>query len=217
MANTKSGDKKRCIVCNKLRSPSYFYKSYSDFHADGLLPICIDCVLEKSLNDERTDIELSRFQKVLQQCNKPYIEKLFRSSVSQVEYKYPNKQGAAKAKTTIGLYVKNLNGLYQYQELTWEDSEFEDSTEETEDTEYIVVSNDGYKYTIPQYNAMVALFEYLLSEYGYKKGSKEYALLNAYAALRIRAEEAAIKRDVDTHFQYLGDCGDILTFLNWED
>lgn len=224
MANTKSGDKKRCIVCNKLRSPSYFYKSYSNFHADGLLPICIDCVLEKSLNDERTDIELTRFQKVLQQCNKPYIEKLFRSSVSQAEYKYPNKQGAAKAKTTIGLYVKNLNGLYQYQKKGWEDSIFE--TDEQSDTQpdndnnqedYIVISDDGYKYSPLQFEAVLALFKYLQSIYQYQKGSQEYELLKIYAALRLRAEAAAAECDVDEHFQILADCGDILTTLHWED
>lgn len=224
MANIKNELKKRCNVCGKMRSPNSFYASKSEYHADGRLPICKKCFLEKSINDEQTDIDLSRFQKLLQQCDKPFIAKVFNSAVSQAEYQHPDKKGAEKIETEIGYYMKNLNGLYQYQKKSWEDSIFE--TDEQSDTQpdndndqedYIVISDDGYKYSPLQFEAVLALFKYLQSIYQYQKGSQEYELLKVYAALRLRAEAAAAECDVDEHFQILADCGDILTTLHWED
>lgn len=224
MANIKNQFKKKCIVCGKLRTPAQFYISKSDFHADGRLPMCADCCLDKSLNDGRTDIDIERFQRVLQQCDKPYIAKLYKSTMREVVMGNPDKQGADKIKTFLGLYMRRLNGLNQYQTKCWNDSIFE--TEEQSDTQpdndnnqedYIVISDDGYKYSPLQFEAVLALFKYLQSIYQYQKGSQEYELLKIYAALRLRAEAAAAECDVDEHFQILADCGDILTTLHWED
>lgn len=224
MANIKNEFKKKCIVCGKLRTPAQFYISKSDFHADGRLPMCADCCLDKSLNDDRTDIDIERFQRVLQQCDKPYIAKLYKSTMREVVMGNPDKQGADKVKTFLGLYMRRLNGLNQYQTKCWNDSIFE--TEEQSDTQpdndnnqedSIVVSDDGYKYSLLQFEAVLALFKYLQSIYQYQKGSQEYELLKIYAALRLRAEAAAAECDVDEHFQILADCGDILTTLHWED
>lgn len=224
MANIKNQFKKKCIVCGKLRTPAQFYISKSDFHADGRLPMCADCCLDKSLNDGRTDIDIERFQRVLQQCDKPYIAKLYKLTMREVVMGNPDKQGADKIKTFLGLYMRRLNGLNQYQKKCWNDSIFE--TEEQSDTQpdndnnqedYIVISDDGYKYSPLQFEAVLALFKYLQSIYQYQKGSQEYELLKIYAALRLRAEAAAAECDVDEHFQILADCGDILTTLHWED
>jgi len=224
MANIKNEFKKKCIVCGKLRTPAQFYISKSDFHADGRLPMCADCCLDKSLNDDRTDIDIERFQRVLQQCDKPYIAKLYKSTMREVVMGNPDKQGADKVKTFLGLYMRRLNGLNQYQTKCWNNSIFE--TDEQSDTQpdndnnqedYIVISDDGYKYSPLQFEAVLALFKYLQSIYQYQKGSQEYELLKVYAALRLRAEAAAAECDVDEHFQILADCGDILTTLHWED
>jgi len=224
MANIKNEFKKKCIVCGKLRTPAQFYISKSDFHADGRLPMCADCCLDKSLNDDRTDIDIERFQRVLQQCDKPYIAKLYKSTMREVVMGNPDKQGADKVKTFLGLHMRRLNGLNQYQTKCWNNSIFE--TDEQSDTQpdndnnqedYIVISDDGYKYSPLQFEAVLALFKYLQSIYQYQKGSQEYELLKVYAALRLRAEAAAAECDVDEHFQILADCGDILTTLHWED
>ena len=222
MANIKNEFKKKCIVCGKLRTPAQFYMSKSDFHADGRLPICKKCFLEKSLNDERTDIDLDRFYKLLQLCDKPFIAKVFNSAVSQAENQHPDKIGAEKVETEIGYYMKNLNGLYQYQKMGWADSVFgtDDQSNNQSDNDQedsIVVSDDGYKYSLLQFEAVLALFKYLQSIYQYQKGSQEYELLKIYAVLRLRAEAAAAECDVDEHFQILADCGDILTTLHWAD
>ena len=118
--------------------------------------------------------------------------------------------------------MKNLNGLYQYQKMGWADSVFgtDDQSNNQSDNDQedsIVVSDDGYKYSLLQFEAVLALFKYLQSIYQYQKGSQEYELLKIYAALRLRAEAAAAECDVDEHFQILADCGDILTTLHWED
>lgn len=222
MANIKNELKKRCNVCGKMRSPNSFYASKSEYHADGRLPICKKCFLEKSINDEQTDIDLSRFQKLLQQCDKPYIAKVFNSAVSQAEYQHPDKKGAEKIETEIGYYMKNLNGLYQYQKKGWEDSIFEtdeqsDNQPDNDQEDYIVISDDGYKYSPLQFEAVLALFKYLQSIYQYQKGSQEYELLKIYSALRLQAEADAATGEVTDFHEKEFELHDLLTVLHWED
>lgn len=222
MANIKNDQKKRCNVCGKLRSPNSFYVSKSEYHADGRLPICKKCFLEKSINDEQTDIDLSRFQKLLQQCDKPFIAKVFNSAVSQTEYKHPDKKGAEKIETEIGYYMKNLNGLYQYQKKGWEDSIFEtdeqsDNQPDNDQEDYIVISDDGYKYSPLQFEAVLALFKYLQSIYQYQNGSQEYELLKIYSALRLRAEADAATGAVKDFHKKESTLHGLLTALHWED
>lgn len=222
MANIKNELKKRCNVCGKMRSPNSFYASKSEYHADGRLPICKKCFLEKSINDEQTDIDLSRFQKLLQQCDKPFIAKVFNSAVSQAEYQHPDKKGAEKIETEIGYYMKNLNGLYQYQKKGWEDSIFEtdeqsDNQPDNDQEDYIVISDDGYKYSPLQFEAVLALFKYLQSIYQYQKGSQEYELLKVYSALRLQAEADAATEAVEEFHKKESTLHDLLTALHWED
>lgn len=222
MANIKNELKKRCNVCGKMRSPNSFYASKSEYHADGRLPICKKCFLEKSINDEQTDIDLSRFQKLLQQCDKPFIAKVFNSAVSQAEYQHPDKKGAEKIETEIGYYMKNLNGLYQYQKKGWEDSIFEtdeqsDNQPDNDQEDYIVISDDGYKYSPLQFEAVLALFKYLQSIYQYQKGSQEYELLKVYSALRLQAEADAATEAVEEFHKKESTLHDLLTVLHWED
>ena len=222
MANVKNDLKKRCIVCGKLRSPTSYYVSRSSFHADGRLPVCVKCMNEFSLDDDGQDIDIKRFQKLLQQCDKPYLDKLWRSAVVQTENKYPDKKGADKVKTEIGMYMKNLNGLIQYQQMDWEDSDFDFPQEETAaDTDgqdiddHIIVSDDGYEYTAPQYEAMLALYRYLDSVYQFPPNSTEHELLKIYAALRLQSEaDAAIGAVTDYHAKESA-IHDILTALHW--
>lgn len=224
MANIKNEFKKKCIVCGKLRTPAQFYMSKSDFHADGRLPICSDCCLDKSLNDDRTDIDIERFQRVLQQTDKPYIAKLYKSTMREVVMGNPDKQGADKVKTFLGLYMRRLNGLNQYQTKCWNDSIFE--TDEKSDTQpdndnnqedYVVISDDGYKYSPLQFEAMLALFKYLQSIYQYQKGSQEYELLKVYSALRLQAEADAATEAVEEFHKKESTLHDLLTVLHWED
>lgn len=77
--------KKRCIVCGKLRSPSKFFKSSSEYHADGLLPVCMDCCVEKSMDAEGANIDVERFKKLLQQVDKPFLIKVYHSAIAEAD------------------------------------------------------------------------------------------------------------------------------------
>jgi hypothetical protein len=45
MPNTK--EKRICCTCGESLVNTKFYKSYSDFYTDSLLPICKDCFAHK--------------------------------------------------------------------------------------------------------------------------------------------------------------------------
>lgn len=180
MGNIRNEFKKQCIVCGKMRTPAKFYMSKSDFHADGRLPICIDCCLDKSLNDNRTDIDIERFKRVLQQCDKPYITKLYKSSISEAKMNFPDKKGAEKAKTIIGLYIKNLNTLKQYWTMTYADSDFDNEIKNAEQPQELgepVWTYSRY-YSAEQFAYAKALYNYWAAYYPIRSTDEQEALVD---------------------------------------
>lgn len=180
MGNIRNEFKKQCIVCGKMRTPAKFYMSKSDFHADGRLPICIDCCLDKSLNDDRTDIDIERFQRVLQQCDKPYIKKLYKSSMAETEKNCPDKCGTEKIKSFIGYYMKNLNTLKQYWTMTYADSDFDKDTEDAEQPQEIgePVWTYGKLYSAEQWAYAKAVYNYWTAHYPIRSTDEQEALVD---------------------------------------
>lgn len=179
MANIKNEFKKKCMVCGKMRTPAQYYMSKSDFHADGRLPICSDCCLDKSLNDDRTDIEIERFQRVLQQCDKPFVAKLYKSIMREVVMSYPDKQGAEKIKTFLGLYMGKLNSLKQYWTMTYADSDFGNQTEDTEQPQELgePVWTYGKLYSAEQFAYAKAVYNYWTAHYPIRSADEQEALV----------------------------------------
>lgn len=170
MPNIRNEFKKKCIVCGKMRSPTKFYKSSSEFHADGLLPVCMDCCTAKSMDDDGANIDTERFQKLLQQTDKPFLIKLYNSAVAEAN---TTKTGAEKAASIIGTYMRYLNALKQYQNLTWDDSVFiaeEPKNVAAPKKEVATVKSDYVKawekegFSDIQIAFMTALFTYYQSE-----------------------------------------------------
>lgn len=180
MANIKNEFKKKCMVCGKMRTPAQYYMSKSDFHADGRLPICSDCCLDKSLNDDRTDIEIERFQRVLQQCDKPFVAKLYKSIMREVVMSYPDKQGAEKIKTFLGLYMGKLNSLKQYWTMTYADSDFGNQTEDTEQPQELgePVWTYGKLYSAEQWAYAKAVYNYWIAHYPIRSADEQEALVD---------------------------------------
>lgn len=180
MANIKNEFKKKCMVCGKMRTPAQYYMSKSDFHADGRLPICSDCCLDKSLNDDRTDIEIERFQRVLQQCDKPFVAKLYKSIMREVVMSYPDKQGAEKIKTFLGLYMGKLNSLKQYWTMTYADSDFGNQTEDTEQPQELgePVWTYGKLYSAEQFAYAKAVYNYWTVHYPIRSTDEQEALVD---------------------------------------
>lgn len=120
---------KVCKLCEKPLANSAYFKSYSRKHTDGLTPICKKCFIANSLDNNGQDIDLARFQHMLQMCDKPFRPEIYKAAMSQAKT-YEGKEGKDFVTTLVGLYMAKLN-LQQYRGQTWEDSTFDRSGEES--------------------------------------------------------------------------------------
>jgi hypothetical protein len=115
--------KKTCISCPPERaeqSVNNFYMSYSPLHADGRLPMCQTCIKEKCYNEDTDDIDVVKFKDILRQLDKPYIESIWQSSISQYNKTYGGKNvSVGNRMKIIGYYFKNIQTLRQYVTLDW--------------------------------------------------------------------------------------------------
>ena len=80
-ANKQKGEKV-CNFCHEKKKLTDFYISKSPlFSVDERVPICKDCVISASLNEDGTinDIELN---KILKKIDRPYYKDLIESAIS---------------------------------------------------------------------------------------------------------------------------------------
>lgn len=115
---------KTCLSCppDKATKPvSQFYKSFNPLHADGLVPICKDCIVNQSYNKETNDVDIESFKSVLRQIDKAFIESIFQSSINQYNDTYAGKRVKKdNRKVIVSYYFKNVNTLRQYRTLNWQ-------------------------------------------------------------------------------------------------
>ena len=115
---------KICCSCppEKAEKPiSQFYQSFSKLHADGRVPMCKECILEKCYDNEKDDINIDAFKSILRQIDKPFIDSVFQSSLNQYNKTYAGKNVKhGNRKSIISYYFKNINTLRQYKTLNWE-------------------------------------------------------------------------------------------------
>ena len=99
--------KKICTNCHKQKTITQFYNSRSKlFEKDGKLPICKKCLKEMiDYNDIQTVYNL------LKQLDIPYLYMVWNTALK-------NKGD------TLGNYIRQINSLPQYEELSWKDSDF---------------------------------------------------------------------------------------------
>lgn len=116
--------KKLCIACPSdlnLHPLTKFYRSYSNFHADGYIPMCKDCIQKASFDEIVQDINIDGFKKILRQIDKPYIESILQSSINQYNEQYAGKNCPKNNRTKIiAYYFKNINSLRQLSTLDWQ-------------------------------------------------------------------------------------------------
>lgn len=98
--------KKVCQTCQQAKAERLFYNSTSKLNPDGKMGICKDC-LKDQIDVENVDT----VKRVLRQIDKPFIPDLWNKSKEQ-----PNQH-------PFGVYLKNLNSLAHYRDLTWDDVE----------------------------------------------------------------------------------------------
>lgn len=97
-------EKKTCIQCGLTKPEKNFFKTANPFVADERLSVCNDCVHEMVNEDN-----LNEVIEFLRLINRPYLE-----DVWETAYK--------SEKRTIGEYMRVINSLKVYRDLTYADS-----------------------------------------------------------------------------------------------
>lgn len=120
--------RKTCCCCptaSATKTVKLFYKSFSPVHADGYLPWCISCIKKHSCDDDGY-IDYNKFDSVLRQVDKPYLENIMQSAIAQFKKEFKSvtdeKELMKHGDRIIALYFKNLNSLRQYRAYTYNES-----------------------------------------------------------------------------------------------
>lgn len=125
---------KTCISCAPAESShpvSYYYASASPFHADGLVPMCKECIIKHSFNFEKGAIDYPRFLAVLRQVDKPFKKAVLDSAFAEFENVYTldkvkEETRRANMFQVIPNYFKILASNSKYKSLRWADGEVAD-------------------------------------------------------------------------------------------
>lgn len=126
-ATKKDTKKKFCTACHQELPLSHFYMSKSPLHSlDGKVPICKDCALQNSLNEETGEIDEVKFKNILRQLDKPYYLDNVISAQNQFakEHGYiPEDEVKYHGADILKIYYKNINSLRQLSSKSYADSE----------------------------------------------------------------------------------------------
>lgn len=123
-ANKQKGQK-ICPCCHEEKKITDFYISKSPLYSlDGRVPLCKNCMINSSLNDNGTvnEVELN---KILRQADKPYFKDDLASAVDQVvkEHSYLKEEDVGNCgKEILQIYFKNI-AMRQTINLNYDDSE----------------------------------------------------------------------------------------------
>ena len=105
-ANQQKGIKK-CNYCHKEKKMTDFYISKSPlFSVDGRVPVCKECVINESLNEDGTinEIELN---KILKKIDRPYYKNLIESAVQSFK-----KENSFVKDEDVLYYGKDILKIY---------------------------------------------------------------------------------------------------------
>lgn len=123
-ANQQKGEKK-CNYCKETKKMTDFYISKNPLHAaDERVPICKDCVMKASLNEDGTINDLE-FNKVLRDIQRPYYKDLIESAIESFkrEYSYIEEEKVKYyGKELLSIYFRCI-AMRQDRAKSYEDSE----------------------------------------------------------------------------------------------
>ena len=134
-ANKQKGEKV-CNFCHKKKKLTDFYISKSPlFSVDGRVPVCKDCVINESLNEDGTinDIELN---KILKKIDRPYYKDLIESAISgfKNEHSYVEDDKVQYYGKEILQRYFRLIAMRQDRDKSYEDSEKDNFIHPTSNT-----------------------------------------------------------------------------------
>lgn len=179
--------KKKCATCEKDKVLTAYYSSSSKMFLDGKVPICKGCISEQ-INEN----DVSTIKRILRQIDKPYIKMVWDSALQ------------AKG-DSFGVYMKMVNSLPQYKELTYDDS-IETSPKENifekesskihsnsnfEVTEKII-DKWGFGYEPEEYQQFERKYNKLINNYGEKTALHTEGLIS-YIRFRVKEEFATAR------------------------
>ena len=113
-----------CPYCNKEKAKENFYKSSDPLVMTGLTTMCKDCATKIARNWNETTKEYGdctrlSIQNALERLDKPFLEKLYLSSVEEI-----NNPNAERNRSNLWVcYIKNVTSLNQYNGLRWRDGD----------------------------------------------------------------------------------------------
>lgn len=210
-----------CISCGKKKPNEAFYISSNPNHNNGLMPICKDCMKQKSFNKTIGKIDPQKFKTILRQCDVPFIISYWNSAVSSFEKKMEGKDiEEVDYYKVIGEYFRLLRGLRNVDRLTYDDSDWlnekykikeekkNSSIEKSKSSkgtvyalkadEYNVTEDTvrlfGAGYTAEEYQAMQEKYDYLSVSYPTTTNLHVEALAT-YVRYKVKAEIATTKGD----------------------
>jgi hypothetical protein len=179
--------KKFCVTCEKDKVLTAFYSTSSRMFQDGKVPICKGCIAEQI--DEN---DISSVKRILRQIDKPYIKMVWDSAIGS--------KG-----DTFGVYMKNINSLPQYKELTYDDSIEESPKVDIDKKEakraytsssFVVteqvVDKWGFGYEPEEYEQFERKYKKLINNYGEKTALHTEGLIS-YIRFRVKEEFATAR------------------------
>ena len=113
-----------CPYCGKEKTRDGFYVSSDPLVITGLTSMCKDCATKIARNYNETtgeygDCTKISIQNALCRLDKPFIEKLYNSSIEEI-----NNPDTGLQRTTVwGAYIKNVTSLGQYKGMRWMDGD----------------------------------------------------------------------------------------------
>ena len=180
---SKKRNKKECIKCGRMISESNFYQCNSPLFPDGRFHICRHCLANMfEESDQPYDLALI----ILHSMNKPFLGDVWKSS------------------NDFGDYMRQINSLPQYRNLTWRHSKFLDSQEDflkdNQDSKgYIdldaLEAKWGVGYSPEEYQLFERKYNMLKHNYPEKTSMHTEALLT-YIRYRVKEELATARGDV---------------------
>lgn len=126
-----------CPYCGEMKSKTDFYASSDPMIKTGLTVMCKECAKNIARNyDERNDTygdcTRASVQNALERLDKPFLEKVWQSSMTELN----TKSGVGNCKDLWSIYIRNISSSQQYKMLRWRDGDVFASFR-NESTEYV--------------------------------------------------------------------------------
>ena len=154
-----------CYMCDKPKIKEKFYKNTDPMIHSQRTPICSDCARKIALRVDKNGVEheptKESIQLALKYLNKPFLEKLYDSSIQESE----NENTGKRKSNAWTAYIKNVS-MPQYVGSTYADSDiFKEHVdcEDIESEDELVSSHEGqdtYSDYVKNKNDVIRLLSY---------------------------------------------------------